>query len=149
LTPQSKRLFKAWLPSLIWMVLIAIESTDTFSAANTSRFLYPILHFLTGVTPGRFVVWHFYIRKSGHFVGYFGLSFFLFRSWRETLSPGTLVRWSLRWAWVAWLMTAFVASMDEYHQTFIPSRTGTIRDVILDSTAALVAQLILFASLRA
>ena len=131
------------------MVLIAIESTDTFSAANTSRFLYPILHFLTGVTPGRFVVWHFYIRKSGHFVGYFGLSFFLFRSWRETLSPGTLVRWSLRWAWVAWLMTAFVASMDEYHQTFIPSRTGTIRDVILDSTAALVAQLILFASLRA
>ncbi len=130
------------------MVLIAIESTDALSAAHTSRILYPIFHFLTGVTPERFVVWHFYIRKSGHFVGYFGLSFFLFRSWRETLSPGTLVRWSLRWAWVAWLMTAFVASMDEYHQTFIPSRTGTIRDVILDSTAALVAQLMLCIALR-
>jgi VanZ family protein len=130
------------------MGLIAIESTDTFSAANTSRFLYPIFHFLTGVSAERFVVWHFYIRKSGHFVGYFGLSFFLFRSWREALSPGTVVRWSLRWAWVAWLMTAFVACMDEYHQTFIPSRTGTIRDVLLDSTAALVAQIILFIALR-
>jgi VanZ family protein len=45
-------------------------------------------------------------------------------------------------------MTAFVACMDEYHQTFIPSRTGTIRDVMLDSTAALVAQIILFIALR-
>jgi VanZ family protein len=41
-------------------------------------------------------------------------------------------------------MSAMVASLDEWHQTFIPSRTGAIRDVILDSCAALTAQLLIF-----
>jgi VanZ family protein len=41
-------------------------------------------------------------------------------------------------------MSALIASLDEWHQTFIPSRTGAIRDVMLDSGAALTAQLLLF-----
>ena len=45
-------------------------------------------------------------------------------------------------------MTALVACLDEWHQTFLPSRTGTLHDVLLDSTAALVAQIILFLILR-
>jgi len=45
-------------------------------------------------------------------------------------------------------MTALVASLDEWHQTFLPSRTGTIRDVVLDSAAALGAQVLLFLWLR-
>jgi len=35
--------------------------------------------------------------------------------------------------------------LDEWHQSFLSSRTGTFRDVILDSTAGLVAQIALFA----
>jgi VanZ family protein len=54
----------------------------------------------------------------------------------------------LQWATVAWFSTALVASLDEWHQTYLPSRTGTVRDVILDSTAALVAQIVIFAILR-
>jgi VanZ family protein len=45
-------------------------------------------------------------------------------------------------------MTVLVASLDEWHQTFIPSRTGTVRDVILDSGAALTAQIVIFLLLR-
>jgi len=41
-------------------------------------------------------------------------------------------------------MTALVASLDEWHQTFIPSRTGTYKDVLLDSAAALCVQILLF-----
>ena len=40
-------------------------------------------------------------------------------------------------------MTAAVASLDEWQQTFLPSRTGTFRDVLLDSFAALVAQILI------
>jgi len=143
-TPRQKEVLKAWIPSLIWMGLIAIESTAWLSAANTGRFLYPICHFLFGVTRARFLVWNFYIRKSGHFVGYFTMSFLLFRSWRATLPQFGSGRWALRWAWVAWLMTTFIASMDEWHQTFIPGRTGTVHDVVLDSSAALTAQILIF-----
>jgi VanZ family protein len=34
-----------------------------------------------------------------------------------------------------------VASLDEWHQSYIPSRTGTYKDVILDSSAAMTAQI--------
>ena len=41
-------------------------------------------------------------------------------------------------------MTAFVASLDEWHQTFLPSRTGRWQDVVLDSFAALCMQVFLW-----
>jgi VanZ family protein len=144
LTPDQKQILKTWIAALLWMTLIAIESTDTFSSENTSRFLYPMLHFLIGLDLVRFQVWHHYIRKSGHFVGYFALSFFLFRAWRATLRLPWAPRWALRWATIAFFMSALVASLDEWHQTFLPSRTGAISDVMLDSSAALTAQVLIF-----
>ena len=122
------------------MLLIAIESTDMLSAEHTSRLLYPLLHYLMGMDLARFAVVHHYIRKVGHFVGYFTLSFFLFRAWRATLHLPWAPRWALRWAAIAFTMSAMVASLDEWHQTFIPSRTGVFSDVVLDSCAALTAQ---------
>ena len=41
-------------------------------------------------------------------------------------------------------MTALVACLDEWHQSYIPSRTGNLHDVLLDSTAALIAQVVIF-----
>jgi VanZ family protein len=37
-----------------------------------------------------------------------------------------------------------VASLDEYHHSFNPERTGTVRDVILDTCAGITVQLLLF-----
>jgi VanZ family protein len=144
LSPDQKQLVKTWIAALLWIALIAIESTDTFSAEHTSRLLYPILHFLMGLDLARFEVWHYYIRKTGHFVGYFALSFFLFRAWRATLRLPWAPRWALRWAAIAFFMSAVVASLDEWHQSFLPSRTGAFSDVMLDSFAALTAQVLIF-----
>ena len=144
MTSDRKQLVKTWVAALLWIGLIAIESTDWLSAEHTSRILYPLLHFLIGLDPAGFAVVHHYIRKCGHFVGYFTLSFFLFRAWRATLRLPWAPRWALRWAAVAFFMSALVASLDEWHQTFIPSRTGRISDVMLDSIAALTAQVLIF-----
>ena len=144
LIPDQKQLLKTWVAAALWMTLIAIESTDTFSAEHTGRFLYPLFHFLMGLDLARFEVVHGYIRKCGHFVGYFALSFFLFRAWRATLRLPWAPRWALRWATIAFFMSVLVASLDEWHQTFIPSRTGAFSDVVLDSFAALTAQLLIF-----
>jgi VanZ family protein len=146
LNSHQRELLKVWIAAGLWIVLIAIESTSYLSSANTGRVLYPILHFLFGIYPDRFAILHNYIRKSGHFVGYFTLSLLLFRAWKATLPSSSL--WALRWAGVAFFMSTFVASMDEWHQTFIPSRTGRVSDVILDSTAALIAQIVIFLFLQ-
>ncbi len=53
-------------------------------------------------------------------------------------------KWTLRWATIAILGTALVASLDEWHQSFIPSRTGTWQDVVLDTCAGFAAQIIIF-----
>jgi VanZ family protein len=144
LNTAQKQVLKTWIAAGLWLFLIAGESSDLASAYNTSRILYPILHFLMGLDPTRFLVWHFYIRKLGHFVGYFILSLLLFRAWRATLRDVSLLRWSIQWASIAFFMATLVASFDEWHQTYLPSRTGALHDVLLDSAAALTAQIVMF-----
>src|SRR5580704_10824980 len=85
LSSDRHEVLKAWIAAMLWLIVIAIESSALLSASNTSRILYPLLHFLFGMDWTRFEVWHFYIRKSGHVVGYAILSILLFRAWRATL----------------------------------------------------------------
>jgi VanZ family protein len=147
-TADRQRALKTWIAAIVWLIVIAVESTTLASAHNTSRILYPLLHSLFGVDHQHFEVWHYYIRKGGHVFGYGVLSILLFRAWRETLPSLRNLRWVLRWAALAVLGTALVASLDEWHQTFIPSRTGTVRDVILDTCAAIGAQVLVFLYLK-
>jgi len=144
LNSDRHQVLKAWIAAILWLIVIAIESTAWLSAQHTSRFLYPLLHFLFGLDWERFEYWHFFIRKGGHVFGYGLLSILLFRAWRETLPVVSGARWTFRWANIAVLGTALVASLDEWHQTFIPSRTGTVHDVILDTCAGIGAQILVF-----
>jgi VanZ family protein len=149
LSADRHEVLKAWIAAVLWLIVIAIESTAMLSAHNTGRILYPILHFLFGLDRVHFGYWHFYIRKSGHVFGYGTLSILLFRAWRATLPAPNNVRWTFRWANIAILGTALVASLDEWHQSFIPSRTGTVRDVVLDTCAGIAAQVLVLLWLRA
>jgi VanZ family protein len=132
---------KAWIALILWLIVIAIESTTYLSSENTSHFLYPLLHYLFGIDSASFEPWHVFIRKSGHVFGYGLLSILFFRAWRETLPAANGARWKFHWATIAVLGTALVASLDEWHQSYIPTRTGTVRDVILDTCAGIAAQL--------
>jgi VanZ family protein len=144
LSSDRHELLKAWIAAILWLIVIAIESTAMLSASNTSRILYPLLHFLFGMDWQHFKFWHFYIRKGGHVVGYAILSILLFRAWRVTLPAMSNAKWTPRWATIAILGTALVASLDEWHQSFIPSRTGAVSDVVLDTCAGIGAQLLIF-----
>ena len=136
LQPARPRLLRAWWPAGVWIGLIGFESTDCFSSANTVSFLYPLLVRIFGqIDPEAFFLWHYYLRKAGHVAGYGILALLLLRGWRATLARTR--GWNWRPAIFAWLATASVAAMDEWHQSFIPSRTGTVRDVALDSVAGL------------
>jgi len=148
LNSDRHNLLKAWIAAILWLIVIAIESSALLSASNTSRILYPLLHFLFGMDWERFHYWHFYIRKAGHVVGYGILSILLFRAWRATLPAMSNVQWTPRWANIAILGTALVASLDEWHQSFIPSRTGAVRDVVLDTGAGIAAQVLVLLWLR-
>jgi VanZ family protein len=139
---------KAWIAAVLWLIVIAVESTAWLSSEHTSRILYPIFHFLFGMDRENFEPWNHLLRKIGHVVGYGFLSFLLFRAWRETLPAltrlGKNAKWMWRWSVVAVAATAVVASLDEWHQTFLPSRTGRWQDVVLDTCAGIATQFLLF-----
>jgi VanZ family protein len=144
LSADRHNVLKAWIAAILWLIVITIESSSLGSSNNTSRILYPLLHFLFGMDPFRFEHVHFFIRKGGHVFGYGLLSLLLYRAWRETLRLPGSANWTLRWANLAVLGTMLVASLDEYHQSFNPERTGSVRDVILDTCAGITVQILLF-----
>lgn len=93
--------------------------------------LYSLLtHLFGNINFYTFLVFHHYLRKTGHVVGYGMLSLLLLRGCRATFDPEPA--WSWRTALLSWLGTLVVAAMDEWHQSYIPSRTGTVWDVALD-----------------
>jgi VanZ family protein len=147
LTASRPNLLRAWWPALVWVGLITFESTDFFSSQNTGSMLFTLLtHLLGKIDFYKFLVFHHYLRKTGHVVGYGMLGLLLLRGWRATLDQDHVQLG--RTVLLAWLGTAFVASMDEWHQSYIPSRTGTWRDAVLDSVAGLVFLLVAYFWLR-
>ena len=144
LSEDPHHVLKAWIAAILWLIVICIESTAYLSAHNTSRLIFPVLHYLFGMSWEAFQPWHFLMRKGGHVFGYGLLSILLFRAWRETLPVAGNPFWTFRWANISVLGTALVASLDEWHQSFLPSRTGTVHDVILDTCAGIGAQILLF-----
>jgi len=147
LTASRPNLLRAWWPAVVWIGLIAFESTGFFSSQNTSSALYTLLTRLFGqISFYEFLVFHHYLRKTGHVVGYGMLSLLLLRGWRATL--GRVHTLLLRAALLSWLGTLIVAAMDEWHQSYIPSRTGTVRDVTFDTVAGAAFLLIAYFWLR-
>lgn len=151
MTSERKRMILHWIPALIGIAVIVAESTETMSSANTSRWLLPLWLKLFGpISAARWEVVHHYIRKSGHFVGYGSVSLAFFNAWRVTLER----RWPEWWTRVryaaplALFSTLLLASWDEWHQSFLPGRTSSPWDVLLDFCGAVAAHLVLLAVIR-
>jgi VanZ family protein len=85
----------------------------------------------------RWEILHHLIRKSGHFLGYGAIGLLWLRAWWMTLPRSRF----LHDAFLALLGTALVASADEWHQTFLPNRTGSPWDVLLDCCGAIALEL--------
>ncbi|MGC9292758.1 MAG: VanZ family protein [Acidobacteriaceae bacterium] len=147
----SKRrlvLLSAWVPAVICVLLIGVSSSDAFSSDNTSSVLRPLLERIFGaMSDHRWCRLLFAIRKVGHFFVYGFVSLVFFRAWRMTFRLShaySAVTASLRAAAVALLSTLVLSSLDEFHQAFLPKRTGSPFDVLLDMCGAVTCHLILF-----
>ncbi|HXR37476.1 MAG TPA: VanZ family protein [Terracidiphilus sp.] len=134
-----------WLPVVIGIAIIVLESTEAFGSDHTSGPLRHIYEALFGpVSNARWETIHHYIRKSGHFLGYGFIGLAWLRAWWLTLPHFSFLYDAI----LALLGTALVASWDEWHQSFIPNRSGSPRDVLLDCTGAITLQLMVYLFMR-
>ena len=133
---------KSWVPVVLWMGLIFLLSTEVGAAPQTGRILAGLLHFFwPHAPPAVFEQVHFLIRKAAHFTEYAILALLLCRAW-YSYGPRSLVH--IRWksALAAGVFALLYAAGDEWHQSFVPGRTATVRDVLLDSLGAGVAAMV-------
>jgi VanZ family protein len=127
------------------IAVIVAESTEYFGADRTSHPLRMIFEYLFGpVGAARWDVLHHFIRKTGHFIGYGLVGLSWLRAWWMTLPESNFLQDAL----LALLGTVAVASADEFHQTFLPNRTGLASDVVLDCTGAIALQLLVYLFMR-
>jgi hypothetical protein len=135
-----KFFLKYWLPLLIWLGVIYVGSTSVMSSEHTSRYIVPfLLRLKPGMSPG--AIWTILVvaRKCAHVTEYAVLALLLWRAFRniQVLRTKTLMVFG-----AALLGCALFAASDEFHQTFVKSRTPAVRDVLLDVTGALLGLLI-------
>lgn len=119
-----------YAPLLLWIALIFFASSNTGSMSNTSRIIRPLLEFLfPNFTENQLVEIHALIRKTAHFIGYAILGLLASRAFYFS-SKVVLQRY---WFAISLLLVIAVASLDETNQSFLATRTGSIRDVLLDT----------------
>ena len=121
------------------MAIIFAGSTDLMSAEHTSRIIGPLLRwFVPTISPPTLIRVEFFLRKAAHVSEYAVLAVLLYRAFvhtvfqsRRALSAGLVL-----------LSCAAYAASDEFHQSFVPSRTASLRDVMIDLCGATLAVLL-------
>jgi VanZ like family len=135
-----KSFLKYWLPLLIWLGVIFFGSTSVMSAEHTSRYIVPFLLWLKpGISPNAIWIILVVVRKCAHVTEYTALALLL---WRALRSLPALHAKPLMVFGAVLIGCALFAASDEFHQTFVKSRTPSVRDVLLDVGGALIGLLI-------
>jgi len=134
-----KAFLQYWLPIIIWLALIFVGSTDLLSAEHISRIIGPLLHWLfPTISPVTSLRVQFFMRKLAHVSEYAVLAVLLYRAFVHTALKG---RRAVS-AGLVLLLCAAYAATDEFHQAFVPSRTASLRDVMIDICGATLAVLL-------
>jgi VanZ family protein len=128
------RFVRYWMPAIVWMAIIFLGSTDMLSAEHTSRFLVPFLRWIDPqISFATLNAIQFGIRKLGHLTEYGILAMLLWRA----LRGGTRRQMKMSILFlVAWVACVVFAASDEFHQSFVPSRTASPTDVMIDICGA-------------
>ncbi|BCJ88059.1 VanZ family protein [Effusibacillus dendaii] len=141
-----------FIASILFMLLIFAKSAETYQQQDlrpqlavwfSSQSLMLWLPHIAFVYDGARYSWQtpydmleFFIRKLGHVTEYAILAFLWQQTLRHTrLSRGKIYLWTV-------LICLLYASSDEWHQTFVPGRTGHPIDVAVDSIGILLATII-------
>ena len=114
-----------WGPVVLWAALIFCFSTEFFSMSRTSQ-IPRSAHQLDAI--------HRVIRKLGHWSEYFIFSILVLRALRHQFNRSELYHGAL-----TIVMVLLYGISDELHQAFVPNRTASFRDVLIDLLGGICA----------
>jgi VanZ family protein len=133
---------------LLWLAVIAVESYFLSGNVTGGWLWYLIVRLHIPISAHQFAQVHHWLRKAGHVTGYGILCVLCFRAWWHTFGENVPRGLRIRCACLALGITLITAMLDEWHQSFDPARTSSVRDVGLDVTGGIVFLLIALFVLR-
>ncbi len=134
-TTNWRGAFMAYAPIVLWVCVIFYLSSPSGSMAETSRIIGPLLKFLVpSISDETVQDVHGYIRKAAHLTEYAILAFLTLLALSRSLID-RLYRFRFL---LPIVFVALIASIDEFNQSFEASRTGSVRDVLLDITGGVL-----------
>lgn len=133
------RLLAAWGPVVLWIGVISWLSSDRFSDEQTASWLtqVPFLAAL-GLPPATIDAVHLILRKTAHFVEYATLSLLAYRA--LGLSDAAAPRG--RRVLAAVTLAVACAAIDELHQTMTLTRSGSLKDLLINSLGAVAGAVV-------
>jgi VanZ family protein len=135
--PKPRVFLKFWLPVLVWMAVIFTASSDSHSYEHSSRFFEPLLRWLfPNMSQAKVDVIHHIFRKCAHLTEYAILALLLWRALH--VSNNKLPAWSWPKVGGTLLLVFLYAASDEFHQSFVPTRTPLFSDVLIDTAGGAI-----------
>lgn len=123
-------------PVVLWAGAIFVFSSGLFSGSRTSTIVRPLVQWVyPNISDAALILLHGLIRKASHFVEYAILALLAGRAFR-TSSQDFLRN---HWFAVSLTFVALYALSDEFHQSFVSSRTASIYDCLIDTAGGLAA----------
>ena len=114
---------KLWFFLLYWLPPISLMTIIFFLSSRQS------------ISVGKSYEVNFVTFKSMHILEYALMFFLLFRAYYRTFTKKNK---SILF-FLAIITTLIYAAFDEFHQTFVPTRSGAIRDIGIDSIGILLS----------
>jgi VanZ family protein len=135
--PPSRHRLSRYGPLVLWALLIFVASTNLFSASNTSRLVTPLLQWLFPHISRATVdfIHGVVIRKGAHLTEYALFALLAARAFRTSSHDLVWRHWFL----ASVLLVVAYSLGDEFHQSFVPSRTASVYDSTIDSFGGLLA----------
>jgi len=126
---------RTWGPVVLWVAFIWTMSSEPFAASHTGSLVAAVLRLIfPDIQVETLQTIHAIVRKAAHVFEYAMLG---------ALSCNALRRQGAGWirarpVLVILALAVGCALVDEGHQALVPERTGSLWDVLLDTTAAVL-----------
>jgi VanZ family protein len=134
--PSWRNRLWRYAPLAGWMAVIFFASSAAFSGSNSERILKPLLQWLfPAITETAVVVIHSLVRKAGHLTEYAILALLAARAFSGSTHEGLRRRWFT----LALGLIVLYAFSDEFHQSFVETRTASVYDSLIDISGGLAA----------
>ncbi len=131
---RNRRLIIGWIALLFWMGLIFYMSNQPGDVSTKQSGLVLKLFQMIGIDLNKELgeLATFVVRKAAHFTEYFILHLLAINVMKYYFNIKKAILY-------AFIFSVFYACTDEIHQYFIPGRTMAFKDVLIDSSGALLA----------